>query len=109
MAVILQLTEGWTKPVGPVTLRNAGAPINLTGKNPRLIFRGKSGSEVIVATDDLDIAEQSGATLGQVSFVPPALLKAQYSPYTMRFEVTEPDGVVYFPHGEADEVEVYKR
>jgi hypothetical protein len=70
-AALFDITEGWTKKIGPITLRNNGDPVDLTGLPIRLILRGKNGAEIIIPEEDIELLPQTGATLGQVYFIPP--------------------------------------
>lgn len=113
MAVLFEITEGWTKRIGPLTLRNNGAAIDLTGMTIQLIMRGRNDVEILIPTSRVEKEPQTGATLGQVFWQPipgDTVGKAIYSPYTFRWEVVDGNGKqVYFPNGAADTVNIYKR
>jgi hypothetical protein len=110
MAELLDITQGWTKQLGPFTLRNDGVPVDLTGLTVRLLLRGKGMPQFIPVSGQIQIdPDQSElGNRGQVYYKPAATdFRWDKSPYACHWEVTDQAGdVVFFPNGEADTIGV---
>lgn len=110
MALLFTLTEGWTKELGPFTIRLNGAPLDLTGLTVELMLRplltetySTTAGEVRVDTD------QVGMGKGQVYWKPDAAdIKRAYSPYSVRWKLTDGQGnSIYVPNSTlGDTVEI---
>lgn len=109
MAVVLRLTEGWTKEIGPFTLKIDGVGFPLApGVVATLVLKGKGRAASDTAGDVRADSDQATYP-GRVWWKPDASdMVAAYSPYTVHWKVTDVAGdVAFFPHGEADEIEVF--
>ena len=105
MSRLLELTEGWTGPL-PFTLKADGNPVDLTGMTVELILTDTNGSQVNTA----GLVTVTTATSGLVAYAPARTdLTASGSPFAVRFKVTDGSAkVVYFPNGQADQIEVHR-
>jgi hypothetical protein len=110
MPILFRITEHWTAPLTPFTLKIDDVPLNLTGLTVTPEIRGRDG----VLVDDPGTwtpdADQT-ANPGQGTWTPPAAgtFTQANSPYTIRFHAVDgTDKVVEFPNGAADRFEVYK-
>lgn len=108
MAELFKLAAGWTRELGPFTLRNAGVRFNLGGYTVSLLLRALSSGEVATYTtaSGVRVAEQAGETVGDVYFAPPsATVFVGEETYSVRWKVVDGAGkVAYFPHGETDTI-----
>jgi hypothetical protein len=106
MSTLVEIAEGWTDELGPFTLEADGSPVDLTGLTVSLVLRGRDGT-LVTTTDDTRIDDDP--TSGKVYYTPDATdLSAAQSPYTLRWQVTDGDGIVFFPNGRADALVVYR-
>lgn len=107
MAVLYDVAEGWTKRL-TFTLKLNGAAFDGTGYTMQnLIVRAHTG-RLVSTTGKFGWATQAS---GIAYFDPGAGdLKADESPYTVRFQVRDGSSKdVFFPNGEPDEIKVWKK
>lgn len=109
---LVELTEGWTKEVGPFTLLADDVPMNLIGLTVDLLLRpwARTSGAFVEATGDVRVAQLTDVLAsGQVYYKPDASdLSAAVGQYAAKWRVTDGNGdVVYFPNAEADLIVVY--
>jgi len=110
MAELFSIVEGWTKELGPFTLKIDGVPPSLLGMTVALQLRPvKRPGLFSDGTGDVRLAQTTDALAsGQVYYKPDAEdFTAAHSPYTLRWKVTDGNSdVVFFPNDAADTIVV---
>jgi hypothetical protein len=97
---LFEIVEGTTEPQD-AQLKLGGLPFNAAGSAIDSIVKDKDGAAVTVPTSWLD------ATVSKVRLSPTgATFAAAKSPYTIRYKITAPSGVDFFPPTGADIIKV---
>ena len=109
MAELFDITQGWTKVLGPFVLKNDGAALDLTGLTVRLMLRGKGLNVFIPASGQITVDPDQVTNRGHVYYKPGATdWRADRTPYAVKWELTDGAGdIVFVPNGEADTVNVF--
>ncbi len=109
MAILEQITEGWTKELEAFTLKLDDTPQSLAGITVTLVLSDNQGRLVASPGSIRKDSDQTGDGKGKVYWKPAATLKADLSPYTIRWKAVDgAEDVVFYPDGEADSIEVFK-
>ncbi len=109
MGLLCEIVEGWTKRLGPFTLKVDDAPFSLEGFAVELRLRPSVGKRYSDTTGNVVKDPDQATNPGQVYYDPDAEdFRAKSSPYALHWKVTDGDGkVVFFPSGDADTINVY--
>ena len=110
MSVLMTITEGWTKRLGPFNLKNNGESIDLTGTTVRLLLRSSASADWVDVEGDVQVDPDQVANKGDVYYTPDAAdFRALHGPYYVRFEVEDSEGISYFPNGDPDSIVVKQK
>lgn len=105
ITALTEVVEGWTGAL-PFTLKADGDPVNLTGLTVSIVLRDARGA-TILDTSSSGSVSVTGATDGEVEYLPSSShFVARWTPYRLRFRVTDTSRVVYFPNEDEDVIKV---
>lgn len=115
MPLLFKITAGWTKEIGPFTLRNRGLPISIpAGAVLTLKIKTTTSRNFVDTAGDVRVAtdQSEGSTeKGQVFFTPDEDDFTATGPkptiYQLKWELVDAGGRTFFPNGEPDTMEVY--